>query len=167
MAIQVLRVNYYSVVLDESPSAVAGALARLRESGVTPMEISAFAKGRGKVQLDLVASESSGFARPAAGLGLKASRTETAFLIGGDGALSAAVADVFQRLAAANVPFASLQAMSADGGRFGAVIRVNAGDVEQAARALDVASESALVDETSMESFPASDPPSWAMTHRQ
>jgi hypothetical protein len=163
MATEILRMDYHYVILDDTPSAAAAALSVLAAEGVNLVGFSEFPHGPGKTQLDLIAPESQSLAKTASDMGLTVSRAKTGFVIRGDGAPGPAVAEVLERLAGAHIPVTSMQAVSAGAGRFGALLWVKAQDVEEAAKIL-VATDARkdLVDETSEESFPASDAPSWA-----
>jgi hypothetical protein len=77
------------------------------------------------------------------------------------------VAEVLSRLADNNIAVTAVQAVSAGAGRFGALIWVKPQDVVKAAQALGVSTYRIdppydPVEESSIESFPASDAPSWA-----
>lgn len=165
MATEILQMDYHYVILDDGPSAAAAALSVLSGEGVNLVGFSEFPHGPGKTQLDLIAPDSRGLAKTASDMGLTVSRAKSGFLIRGDGAPGPAIADVLQRLAGAHIPVTSLQAVSAGAGRFGALLWVKAQDVGEAAKVLDAtAPRNDPVDETSEESFPASDAPSWTTT---
>ncbi len=162
-----MQMDYQYVILDDEPSAAAAALATLWREGVDLVGFSEFPHGPGKTQLDLIALDSRALARIATDMGLTVSRVKTGFMIRGDGSPAPAVADVLHRLAGANIHVTSLQAVGAGAGRFGAMLWVRATDVEEAAKVLGATvSTSDLVDESSQESFPASDAPAWAMSGR-
>lgn len=164
MATEVLQVDYHYVVLDDEPSVAAAALATLWEMGEVLIGFSQFPHGPGKSQVDLIAQDSESLARTASNMGLTVSQRKTGFLIRGEEATGAAVAEILQRLAKAHIAITSLQAVSAGAGRFGALLWVKPADVEEAAKTLGAtASLYDPVDEASRESFPASDAPSWAM----
>jgi hypothetical protein len=143
-------------------------LAVLWGEGVDLIGFSEFPRGPGKTQLDLIAHDSRVLAKTAADMGLTVSRAKTGFLIRGEGAPGPAVADVLQRLASAHIHVTSLQAVSAGAGRFGALLWVKTPDVEETAKVLGATVPfNDLVDETSEESFPASDPVSWSVAGQE
>jgi hypothetical protein len=165
MSTEITRMEYHYVILDDEPSAAAAALATLAHEGVHLVGFSEFPHGPGKTQLDLIALDSRALARTATDMGLTVSRVKTGFMIQGDGLPAPVVADVLQTLAAANIRVTSMQAVAAGDGRFGAMLWVKSTDVDEATKVLAATvPASDLVDETSEESFPASDAPAWAMT---
>src|SRR5579872_2622825 len=160
MATEISQVEYRYVILDDEPSAIAAALETLAGAGIEIAGYSEFPHGPGRSQVDLIATESERLSQVARDMGLSLSRTKTAFVIRSDDRLGPAVADVLKLLAGAHISVTSLQAVSAGAGRVGALLWVKASDVEEAARVLRASASASydLVEETSRESFPASDP---------
>jgi len=164
MATEVVKVDYRYIILDDEAPAAAAALSTLTGLGIGLIGYSEFPHGQGRSQLDLIAGDSEELATKVAEMGLTISGRKSAFLIRGDDDPGVAVTTILSQLAAANVRVTSLQAADAGAGRFGALLWVPQQDVAAAAVALHASDQVRdLVDETSEESFPASDAPSWAM----
>jgi len=168
MVDDIKQFDYHYMVIDDDASQVAGIVKACSESGIDLLGLSEFPLGDGKSQLDLIAEDARILANTARLMGWSLSERKSGFIIRGRNQPNA-MAEVLGRLADAHVGVTAVQAIAAGAGRFGALIWVKPEDVAKAATVLlSSSSRSAppydLVEESSLESFPASDPPSWATT---
>jgi hypothetical protein len=167
---EIRQFDYHSIVIDHDPSRAAGIMNALSDSGINLLAFSEFPRSAGKSQLNLIAESGEALAKTALRLGLGLSEGKSGFLIQGENR-PAAIAGILTRLADAHIRITALQAISAGAGRFGALLWVKPGDVQKAALVLRSSAYRSspqydVVDESSEESFPASDAPSWAMTRK-
>ena len=164
MADQIRETGYRYTVVGNGAEA-ASVLLALSKSGVELLAFSVFPNADGASQLDLIPEDMKALSRAARELGLNLSSPKTGFVVRGENR-PLAMADVLRRLGEARIDVTSAQAISAGAGRFGALLWVKPRDTGAAARVLDAAQPDAMapaevVDESSEESFPASDAPSW------
>jgi hypothetical protein len=114
----------------------ASALASLRDAKVNLLAFSGFPLKR-RAQLDFVPSNPAAFKTAARKAKLKVRGPKICFLVEGDDRPGAG-ARLMARLADAKINVTSLQAISAGGGRYGAILWVKPRDVRKAAKALGI-----------------------------
>jgi hypothetical protein len=131
-AVQV--VEYFYVTVGDKPGEGARVLNHLRDSGVNLVALHAFPAGR-RAQIDMIPSDRRAFTAAARKARWRVTGPKKAFLIQGDDRVGALV-DAFARLAAAKINVTATDAVTAGGGRFGALLWVKPKDVARAARAL-------------------------------
>jgi ACT domain-containing protein len=132
---QVLSVEYFAITSDDKPGAGADLHKKLAKEGVNLLAALAFPNATGKVQVDLVPENPEAFSKAAKKLGINAGSPKTAFLAQGTDR-AGALGDVLDRLGMAKVNVRATCGIACGGNRYGALIWVNAADVEAATRAL-------------------------------
>lgn len=129
------KVDYYYTTVPNQPGEGARVLKILKDAGVNLLAYHGFPSGA-QAQLDFVPERPDALAAAANGK-FRLSGKKTAFLIDGADRLGA-VYEVQDRLAGAGVNVVAMDAVSAGGGRFGALLWVAPADVPKAAKALGV-----------------------------
>ncbi|HKW80125.1 MAG TPA: ACT domain-containing protein [Casimicrobiaceae bacterium] len=130
----VRKIDYFHVMVPNTPGRGGRVLAALAAEGVNLLAFSGFPSG-GKGQLDLIPQNSAALRRAAKKHGLKLSVRKTGFLMQGADRVGA-MNKVLQTLAAARINITAMDAVTAGGGRFGAIFWVKPKSVARAARLL-------------------------------
>jgi hypothetical protein len=128
------KVVYFAMDVANKPGEAARVLRTLSEAGVSLLAFSGFPRGR-RAQLDFVPEDAALFRKALNRAKLKVRPKKTGFLIQGEDRRGA-VAEVLQNLADANINVTAVDAVSAGGGRYGAILWVKAADIKKTAKAL-------------------------------
>jgi hypothetical protein len=134
MAETIRKVDYFYIEIPNKPGEGAKVLAALRDAGVNLLGFTGFPRGR-KAQIDFIPEDTAAFKVAAKKAGFRLSPKKTGFLIQGDDRRGA-IADIVEKLAAANVNITATDAVSAGAGRYGAIMWVKAPDMRKAAKVL-------------------------------
>lgn len=134
MADRIKKVVYFAMDVADKPGEAARVLETLSLAGVNLLAFSGFPRGR-RAQLDFVPEEPASFRKAVTRAKLKMQPKKIGFLVQGSDR-PGAIAEVLQKLADANVNVTAVDAVSAGGGRYGAILWVKAPDVKKAAKAL-------------------------------
>jgi hypothetical protein len=134
MADTLRKVDYFYVMVANTPGQGAKVLAGLAAEGVNLLAFSGFPSGR-RGQLDLVPEDSAKLKRAAKKLGLALSAKKTGFLHQGQGRIGA-MNGILGKLADAKINVTAVDAVSAGNGRFAAIFWVKPQAVAKAARVL-------------------------------
>jgi hypothetical protein len=135
MADEIRKVSYFTMSVADKPGEAARILEVLSQAGVNLLAFSGFPRGR-RAQLDFIPEDTSTFRKAATRAKLKMDPKKTGFLVQGDDR-PGAVAEVLQKLANANINVTAVDAVSAGGGRYGAILWVKLQDIRKAAKALN------------------------------
>lgn len=128
------KASYYSMKVPQRPGAGAQLLGELKKAKVNLLAFTGF-PAAGGAQVDFIPKDNAKFTQAARKAKLKLSARKTVFLASGADKVGA-LTSILNRLAKAKINLVSLQAVSAGGGRFGAMFWVKAKDVARASRAL-------------------------------
>ena len=131
----VRKADYFYVQVANQAGAGAMYLKALRETGVNLLAFTGFPSGR-KAQIDFVPEDTAAFRAAAKRNKWKLSARKTVFLVQGDDQLGA-IHEVIGKLGAAKISITALDAVTAGGGRYGAMFWVKPRDVAKAARILE------------------------------
>jgi hypothetical protein len=134
MADTVRKVDYFRVTIPNKPGEGLRVLNALRDAEVNLRAFSGFPR-RGRSQLDFIPEDTNAFKKAARKAGLKISTKKNGFLIQGKDR-PGAVAGILKKLAKAKINVTAIDAVSARGGRYGAILWVKPGAVKKTARVL-------------------------------
>ena len=134
MSEKIRKVGYYTMDVANKTGEAAQVLQTLSQAGVNLLAFSGFPRRR-RAQLDFVPEDAALFRKALRRAKLKVQPKKTGFLIQGKDRRGAC-AEVMQKLADANINVTAMDAVTAGGGRYGAILWVKSPDVRKATRAL-------------------------------
>jgi hypothetical protein len=128
------KVVYFSMQVPNRPGVGVQMLGAIAEGRHNLLAFTGFPNGS-KAQVDFVPAKPGKFAKGARKAGVKLGKRKTAFLVQGEDRVGALVR-VLKKLAEARINMVAMDAVSAGGGRFGAIFWVKPKDVARASRLL-------------------------------
>ena len=134
MADEIQRIQYFYTEVADKPGEGTKVLVALNEAGVDLKAFVGFPEAR-RAQLDFVPTDQAAFKDAAKKAKIKLVGPKTCFLIQGDDRRGA-IADIESKLSEAKINVTALHAISAGGGRYGAILWVKPRDVNKAAKVL-------------------------------
>lgn len=134
MADTIQRVRYFYSEVPDKPGEGSRILRMLKEEGVNLLAFSGFPKGR-RAQVDFIPADPAALKAAAKRVKLKLIGPKIGFLVQGDDRVGA-MADVVLKLAEAKINVTAVDAVSAGGGRYGAILWVKPREVNKAAKIL-------------------------------
>lgn len=136
MADTIRTAHYFKIQTPDRPGEFARTLSVLREAGLNLLAFAGFPKGR-RDQLDFVLSDPAPFKAAAKRAKWRVKGPKICFVVQGEDR-PGAIAAVLAPLAAAKINVTAIDAVSAGGGRYGALFWVKPRDVKRAAKVLGV-----------------------------
>jgi hypothetical protein len=137
MALNISRVEYYYITVEDSHGKGYWLLEHLRQQGVGLVAFTAFPVGSGKSQLDFIVEDRDQFYAAMKSAGVKPTGPRRAFLIQGGDEVGAIV-DLHSKLSSVGINVHAANGVSAGNGGFGYVLWVKPEHYEEAAAALGV-----------------------------
>jgi uncharacterized protein len=128
------KVVYFSMKVPNRPGACVGMLKAIAKDRQNLLAFTGFPSA-GRAQVDFVPAKPTEFAGAARKMGVKLGPRKTAFLIQGEDRVGA-LTRVLDTLAKARINMTAMDAVTAGGGRFGAIFWVKPKDVGRASRLL-------------------------------
>ena len=136
MADIVRKVAYFAMEVPNKPGEGARVLGALADMGVNLLAFSGFPSGR-KAQLDFIPEDVTMFKNAVKATRLKTRPQKFGFLVQGDDR-KGAVADLLKTMAGKKINVTAIDALSAEGSRYAAILWVAPKDMNKAAKALGV-----------------------------
>ncbi|MBN2123637.1 MAG: ACT domain-containing protein [Deltaproteobacteria bacterium] len=134
MGDEIRKIAYFSMGVADKPGEAARILDILSQAGVNLLAFSGFPRGR-RAQLDFVPEDLAAFRKAVTRAKVKVQPKKSGFLVQGEDR-PGAIAEVLQKLAAANINVTAIDAVSAGAGRYGAILWVKPPDFSRAGKAL-------------------------------
>lgn len=128
------KVDYYSMKVKNRAGSAAGLLNALKAAGVNLLAFTGFPSGGG-AQVDFIPQNRARFVKAARKAKLKLSPRKTVFLVQGSDRVGA-LTGIVSKLGAARISLTAMDAVTAGGGRFGAIFWVKKQNVARASRIL-------------------------------
>lgn len=134
MADIIKKIDYFAMEVTDKPGEGFKILNLLSQAGVNLLAFSGFPRGR-RAQLDFIPEDGALFRKVLTKAKLKARPKKAGFMVTGKDK-PGAVAKLVQKLVDAKINITAMDAVSAGGGRYGAILWVKPRDVNKAAKAL-------------------------------
>ena len=134
MADSIRKADYFVVKVPNTAGQGARLLGALRDASVDLVAFTGF-PAAGGAQVDFVPANSAAFRVAARKLKLKISQRKTVFVVRGSDRVGA-IARICEKLAAAKINMVAMDAVTAGGGRYGAIFWVKPDKVARAAKVL-------------------------------
>jgi hypothetical protein len=128
------KIGYFAMDVADKPGEAARVLQALSQAGVNLLAFSGFRRGR-RSQLDFIPEDATLFKKALSKAKIKVRTKKLGFLVQGEDR-QGAVAEVLQKLADANINVTAVDAVSAGGGRYGAILWVKPPDVTKTGKTL-------------------------------